>query len=109
MPKRAITTGFEAFNSSQLKNRSEYLKITDLPDPISIDVSPHIDEAIAAVKDCHRLINNLQGIFGGGSGPLPSSTGHAYFPHASRIVCRRRPAMAKAIAPAARGAGCPGP
>ena len=54
----------------KLDGETGYLKATIFPGVLGIDVAREVDSAIAALKDCERLIIDLRGHLGGGLGVL---------------------------------------
>jgi len=55
---------------SKLRDSIGYLKVSILPGLLGLDVAREIDAAVAALRDCDRLILDLRGHLGGGLGVL---------------------------------------
>jgi carboxyl-terminal processing protease len=68
-PKQPFSTP-QAVVGSKLESNVGYLKINMFPGIVGVDVARDIDRAIAAFRDCDRLIVDLRGNSGGGIGGL---------------------------------------
>jgi carboxyl-terminal processing protease len=55
---------------SKLRDSIGYLKVSILPGLLGLDVAREIDAAVAALRECDRLILDLRGHLGGGLGVL---------------------------------------
>jgi C-terminal processing protease CtpA/Prc len=51
---------------SKLADRVGWLKVTKFPGAVGVDIAKQIDDAIAQLSDCNRLIVDLRGNAGGG-------------------------------------------
>lgn len=60
----------KAVRFSTLDNSIGYLKVSILPGLLGLDVAREMDAAVAAMRDCQRLILDLRGHLGGGLGVL---------------------------------------
>jgi carboxyl-terminal processing protease len=68
--KKHPVTAPEAVHAEKLSDEIGLLKVAMFPGAIGIDVAKDIDQGIAALEGCRRLIVNLRGNTGEGIGGL---------------------------------------